>query len=712
MSNSLGEAVLDLVADGGQLITDINKAKPGVLGALDGLGKAGGLLLAAGLAVAATALVGITTLIWNAGETIDAAYDKIAISTGATGAELQALQEDFDAVFTSVPANAEDAAAAISGLNQRLGMTGPILQETSEKLLEMTRLTGGDLSTNIEQFTRFMGDAGIANEDASKTLDTLFVASQQTGTGIDRLMQLAVQFGAPMRSFGFSWEESIAMLGKWEKEGVNTELVMGSLRIAAGKFANANKPLKQGLEESFNAIKNAKDGSEALAIAMDVFGAKAGPDMAAAIRENRFELGDMLGTLENTDDAIMKTAASTMDWGERWTLFKNKITVALGPAGMGLMEAVNTALTALEGILARPDIQNGLMMIVNWIVWLAQTAAANLPSVINQFFALVAWLQANQGVVVAILAVLGAAFLAFGITTAIAAWTAISPLLPIVAAIAAIGLAAYLLYTMWTENWYGIQEIVAGFWAWLQPILQSLWNWLATNVPIAIAILKLKWQELQNTIAIVWNWLSTVLFPFFQALRNFLSAVFGVALTALAGIWQNVLAPALKDVFGWLSEKLMPVFKDLSDWWKSTGSPVAQAIAHWFGDVIVQAFKDLTRQFMDATKWLNDMATKLNNMKLPGWMTPGSPTPWEIGLWGVQDALQAVSGIGLPSLSANMGAMAAPALATGSVMNNLSTSGAPVQFVYSPLISTSDQYEAERVLRPFIEKSMRQARKR
>lgn len=54
---------------------------------------------------------------------------------------------------------------------------------------------------------------------------------------------------------GFSLEESAAMLGKWEKEGVNTELVIGSLRIAAGKFAKDNIPLRQGLLDTMAAIK-------------------------------------------------------------------------------------------------------------------------------------------------------------------------------------------------------------------------------------------------------------------------------------------------------------------------------------------------------------------------------------------------------------------------------------------------------------------------
>jgi hypothetical protein len=44
-------------------------------------------------------------------------------------------------------------------------------------------------------------------------------------------------------------------------------------------------------------------------------------------------------------------------------------------------------------------------------------------------------------------------------------------------------------------------------------------------------------------------------------------------------------------------------------------------------------------------------------------MTPGSPTPWEIGLLGINDALKQVSRQGLPDL--NMGITATPTPAIG-----------------------------------------------
>jgi phage-related minor tail protein len=527
MSNSIGEAVLDLVADGQALVGDIEDAKPGVLGALDNLGKVGGTLLAAGLGIAITALTGITAMVWDAGMTLDGAYDNIAVTTGKMGAELEALQEDFDQVFTSVPTDADSAATAIGILNSRLEMTGPVLQETSANLLEMTRITGGDLVANGEAFTRMVGDWSVPLKDSSGALDMVFVASQKTGIGTDRLMQLLVQFGAPLRQFGFGFEQSAAMLGKWEKEGVNVELVMGSLRIAAANFASENIPLKEGLEKSFNAIKNAKTESEALSLAMETFGAKAGPDMSAAIRENRFELGDLVGALQSADGAIMKTAESTMDWGERWTLFKNRMMVALGPAGMRLMGVVGSALGTFESLIARPDIQAGIMAIVDGIVLLAEAAANALPGLVDQFFGLVEWLKQNEGVVVAILAALGVAVMAFGVSVATAAWAAMAPLLPVIAIMLLVAGIAYLVYKAWTENWWGIRETTLKVLAFLKKVikkvLDAIQKFWAEHGDEIIATVKKAWKIVVDTVGKAIEFVRKVIadgLKFIRALTN------------------------------------------------------------------------------------------------------------------------------------------------------------------------------------------------
>src|SRR4030095_14733147 len=98
-----------------------------------------------------------------------------------------------------------------------------------------------------------------------------FKTTQQTGIGFRQLTDLVVQFGAPMRALGFTFAQTAALLGKFEKEGVNLETVMAGLRFALGEFAKAGKDPAQAFKEVSEQIKNAKTESEATAIAVHKF---------------------------------------------------------------------------------------------------------------------------------------------------------------------------------------------------------------------------------------------------------------------------------------------------------------------------------------------------------------------------------------------------------------------------------------------------------
>lgn len=371
--DKLGIATIPIRALLDDLDRDLSAARAKVGSAADGMknviGTAGKLAIGgavAGLAAVTAAVTGIGVASISVGKEFDAAFDTIATNTGATGEKLETLKDDFKAVFSDIPTDAESASGVIAALNQRLDVTGKVGQEAAKSILEATRLMGGDAVQNTELLTRVLGDWGIAGEDASLTMDKIFAASQATGIGMDSLMGKVVQFGSPMRLMGFSLEDAIALFGKWEKEGVNAELAMGSLRIAAGQFARDNRPLKQALLETFDAIQNTTDSSAALALGMDVFGARAGPDMVAAIREGRFAVGDLMKAMENAEGSIERTAEATDDFPEKLEKLKNKAKVAIAPLGEAFMDVANIVVDKV-GPLVESGLETAGMAIENFV---------------------------------------------------------------------------------------------------------------------------------------------------------------------------------------------------------------------------------------------------------------------------------------------------------------------------------------------------------
>lgn len=472
--------------------------------AVSGLADLGGGIVMGALAAGTTAVVGLGAAAWQAGEQIDGAMDIIQTQTGATGEVLSGLRGTFDAVFSAVPASADQSATVIAALNTRLGMTGGVLEETSVKFLNMTNLLGGDASTNAALFARVVGDWSVPLEENSVLLDKLFVASQKTGVPVEKLMTNVVQFGAPLRNMNFGLDESIALFAKWEKEGVNAELVMGSLRIAAGKFADENIPLRKGLEDTFDAIKNAKSSSEALSVAMEIFGSRAAGDMSAAIREGRFDIDDMTQALGGAEGAINKTTAATADWPEMWQKVSNTMTVSLAPIGDTLRGVTGSAIEMLGAWLSKPETKDFIQDIADGVAWLGDRAQEYLPKIGGWIQDGLGWLDENKGVVVAALAIITAAIVAWAVTSAIAVAPLILELLPVIAVILLIGGLAYLLYEAWTNNWGGIQEKTGAAVAFLMNIIQAgvsfiqaVWDRHGAAI---MAVGSNTWQMVVNTV--------------------------------------------------------------------------------------------------------------------------------------------------------------------------------------------------------------------
>lgn len=290
-------------------------------------------------------LAGIGAAATAAALSFEQATVNIRRGTGATGDALKALEHDFREVFQDVPEDAGKVSTAIADLNTRLGLTGKPLQDLSRQTLQLSRITGEDLGSTIRSTTRLFGDYGVANEDASQTLDLLFKASQTTGIGVNQLSNQIVSYGATLRQFGFTLEESVALFSKFEKEGVNTEKVFSGLQQGLKKISTLGfDTLEQGLNSVFGAIKEAASDAEANKLAFEIFGSRAGADLAAAVREGRFELDSLIQTIGDSKETIEGAADATLTFRDRFQLLIKPVQTAFGLLGDPILDELEPLL--------------------------------------------------------------------------------------------------------------------------------------------------------------------------------------------------------------------------------------------------------------------------------------------------------------------------------------------------------------------------------
>lgn len=528
----------------------------GFAGKLGGFaGSMGTLALTAGAGIAAgigAAAVGL----YKVGESFDAAYDSIRVTTGATGSALEGLKDDFRQVVQTVPTDFESASTAVAQLSQRLGLSGPALQGVSAQVLELSRLTGSDLSSTIASTTRVMGDWGIANEQVPGTLDAMFRASQATGISVDSLSEKVVQFGAPLRQLGFSFAESATMVGQFEKTGVNSELVLGSMRVALTKMARDGEPAAETFRRMSDEIKNAGSTTEANAKAMELFGAKAGPDMAAAIREGRFELGTLLDTVSNGSETILGASADTMDLSQKFTLLKNRAFVALEPVASRLFGLLGQGMDALGPVFSTvSEAASGFFAVFS--SGAADPNATGITASLQEY-ALVArdafdavvsalqtvgqWIsdhreQIGQVVAFAVnaFATYGRVFLdvvgrAFEVIGTVASWLWTNVIQPFAEWVSTDGVAA----------WQTFSSAIGAAWDWITNAVGAAVAWFQTNVAPTIGavvqFMSVAFEGFRTVVGAVWNFIQ----PLVSVAMTFIGGAISVGLGFISAVWNGV----------------------------------------------------------------------------------------------------------------------------------------------------------------------------
>ena len=70
----------------------------------------------------------------------------------------------------------------------------------------------------------------------------------------------------------------------WEKAGVNTEIAFSGMKQAISKWAKDGKDSRKEFKKTLDEIAKCPDIASATTKAIEVFGKKAGPDLADAIK--------------------------------------------------------------------------------------------------------------------------------------------------------------------------------------------------------------------------------------------------------------------------------------------------------------------------------------------------------------------------------------------------------------------------------------------
>lgn len=259
---------------------------------------------------ASAVAVGAGVASYKAWSEVDDALDSVAAGTGATGKELESLQQTAKDVYTSMPVDIKATGQAVAGINTRLDLQGDALEKATRQFMKYSEVNSSDVSTSIETVAKAMNDANIPTSELNSVLDELTSASQASGLTVDTLAEALSQNGVQMRALGFNTQETIALLATMEKNGVNSSVVLTGMKKAMVNYANAGKDANVELGNLFQGIQN---GTVSASDAMDVFGTKAGASLYQYIQEGKLNYQDLLKVLQDSNGQLDASYEAMLD---------------------------------------------------------------------------------------------------------------------------------------------------------------------------------------------------------------------------------------------------------------------------------------------------------------------------------------------------------------------------------------------------------------
>lgn len=558
---------------------------------------------------------------------VDEGMDTIVTKTGATGDGLKEMQDIASGIATTIPTDFSKAGEAVGEVNTQFGLTGDALKDVSVEMIKFAEINGTDITNSTISSRKAIEAYGLGVQDLSTVLDSTTYVAQLTGVSVDDLMKKAIEGAPQIKMLGLSFDEGVALLGQFETSGIDASAALSGMTKAAGSYAKEGKTLKQGLTETIEKIKNTSNETEAMGLAMEIFGSKKAPQMIDAIKRGAFDFTTFAGTAENAAGTVSTTFEDTLDPIDKFQTAQNSVTLAMSELGASIAEVLAPVFEALGNIVKQ---------VAEWF--------SGLPGPIKEFVVILGTVVSVVGILVPIFLTLQAAATALGVSIG-AMITAALPIIATAAAIAAavaaiVVILKYLwetnegfrnavtavweaissvintvvseisnfimsifgtVVTWWTENqelirsitdavWTGISAIISAVMTVLGPLIEGTWNniqiitstvWeviktvVETAINVVLGIIKSvmqiltgdwsgAWETIKSVGETIWNGIASVIGTIFNGIAQVLSNIWDTISTVASTVWNGIKS-TLSGIFDGISSSVLSVFNGIRD---------------------------------------------------------------------------------------------------------------------------------------------------
>lgn len=296
-------------------------------------------------------IVALGTASVKAWDEQDKALDNVIAKTGATGEELEAMQEIINSIATTIPSDFGTISSAVAEVNTRFGATGQELEDLSSDFIKFAQLNNTDVAGSIDTVSAMMNAWGIDAKDTRLVLNTLNAVGQQTGASASELASILQSNALSFKEMGYNVAEASLLLGQMSQQGVDASVGVTALRKAMAKAIDDGTDLNTVIAEWETLMASSASEAEKLEATEALFGSKAFAQLYNAINEGNISFTNINANMRDFSGNLEKTFEATLDPADEFTTTMNELKILGAEIGEEVIPVLVDVLRDLKPML-------------------------------------------------------------------------------------------------------------------------------------------------------------------------------------------------------------------------------------------------------------------------------------------------------------------------------------------------------------------------
>lgn len=476
----------------------------------------------------------------------DSAMSQVEAVSGATGKELDALQEKAREMGSKTKFSASEAANAMNYMAMAGWKTGDML-DGIEGIMNLAAASGEDLATTSDIVTDSLTALGLSAGDSGHFADVLAAASSNANTNV-AMMGETFKYCAPVAgALGFTVEDTAEAIGLMANAGIKSSQAGTAMRTMltnlAGEVTFAGDTFGKMTIQTTNtdgSMRNLGDilaecrvafsqmsESEQAANAEALVGKNAMSGFLAVMNAAPADIEKLNNAITNCDGTAEEMAATMQDnLAGQLTILKSQLEELAISIGEILMPFIR-------------EIVGGIQGLVNWLNGLDEGTKKRIVSIALVMAAIAPVLIVIGKVVGAIGTMMTVIPKLVGAISGVAGFISGTVIPAITAVVAAIGwlpiaIAAVItiIILLWNKcEWF--RESVTVVWEAIKSAAIEAWN------AIGVFLTNL-WSEIVETGKTVFQGLSSFFTACWQGIQNMFTTVLSAISAFFGTIWNKI----------------------------------------------------------------------------------------------------------------------------------------------------------------------------